>query len=718
MKKRLLQFSIFYFLFSITALAQYPLVTIHDLQYRSLQSLANDQDTSLYNGDTVQLEGVCTFNPCHYGLSNTNSRVGTWLEDAAGGEWSGVHVLIDSAAIGYTSGTLHQLDNDVNFTTNFQPGNKVLATGIVSTFAGNTQILLLPIQSNITGTPPMPAPHIATIDSFMQSDGLGGQTIQRVSGEKWEGVYVELDNVQVVDVTQGTGANTGRWYWSVQDGAGNKMKIRDVSGVFRNDVHDIFCTASGATPANFDLTPYINAQISFLKGMIVENLVGGHQEYYIAPLQLSDLGTITAAPPIISQVHPLIGNPTTSQAQTISAKITDADGTIASATLYYSTGLGNQTFTSAAMTQGSGNIWTGNIPATGPDSTYVNYWIKAFDNQANRTDYPDSLATHSFYLVLNSGINSISDLQWNPILNYGPSMYAGDTITQNMSVDGIVMSTMSFYDLGMVNIQSSANPYCGIQVKGATGNGVDTLKRGDKIRITGAVVNENFGITQLQFPVFTVLNRNNALFSPVMTLPIDSIRMGRFAYTEPYESMLIGYDTVFVVNQNPDAPSNFGEWSIKKDTIGSIGLRCDDYSNDMGPTFNIDSLSIDEQLNYCYGILTYGFGNWKMMPRNKDDIEGFHTNIPNGIIISCCLQCGENLIFPNPTSGILNILSVTTEGTNRTGTMNIHDLTGRILLTQFIDTRAMIDISQFVPGIYILEFKSNDGTFVSKIVKE
>src|SRR6476659_2509911 len=137
-------------------LAQFPQVSIHDIQYIDPQDLANGIDTSIYYLDTVMGEGIVTFDPCDYGLSTTGGRVGTWLEDPAGGAWSGVHVLIDAAAIGY-SGSLSSLNNDVQFIDNFQPGNKVKCTGLISSFGlssapvpGNTQVLILPYQSSIT----------------------------------------------------------------------------------------------------------------------------------------------------------------------------------------------------------------------------------------------------------------------------------------------------------------------------------------------------------------------------------------------------------------------------------------------------------------------------------------------------------------------------------------------------------------------------------------
>ena len=97
------------------AQSSYPLVSIYDLQYVNDQNLINNNDSSSYFGDTVQVEGIVTFNPCAYALSTTGSRVGTWLQqDGLTGPWTGVAILIDPTAIGF-SGNVTDLDAIVKY---------------------------------------------------------------------------------------------------------------------------------------------------------------------------------------------------------------------------------------------------------------------------------------------------------------------------------------------------------------------------------------------------------------------------------------------------------------------------------------------------------------------------------------------------------------------------------------------------------------------------
>lgn len=698
--------------------AQYPLVSIHDIEFVSAQDLSLGIDTSVYYGDTVQVEGIVTFDPCDYGLSQSGSRVGTWLEDPSGGAWSGVHVLIDAAAIGY-SGTLEDLNNDVQFIDNFQPGNKVKCTGIVSSFGingstpvpGNTQILLLPIQSSITGLGSIPAPSVVTIDQFQLNDGGGGQIIQYSTGEQWEGVYVEIDNVTVTDVSLGSGSNTGRTFWTIQDQAGNKMQIRDVSGWIRNDTSDNFCTPSGSnTPWQFDISPYTGATISFLRGHIIEYCsTNTGCEYHISPRDTNDIGVVTAAPPIISNVQLSNAVPTTSQSQTVSATVTDIDGIVISASLYYSVGLGNQTYTSVAMTQ-SGNTWSATIPAVGIDSSYVNYWIRAYDDEVNFSNFPDTLATNSFYWVINSGINSIKDVQYNPTGNATPFL-AGKWI-YNMSVEGIVMATTGFFDLGLTTIQDGEGAWHGIYLRGQN---LSSLQRGDKIKITSGKVFENFNVTFFDSTTYLVLSNGNPLYAPWLAVDEDSIHDGVFNETEPYEGLLIGFNNMFVVNQNPDDPSAFGEWAIDDNTIDNVGMRCDDYSNDIGIDFASDSLALNQSLDYIYGVLYYSFGNWKMLPRNKDDIAGYNTltGIESDPLNPVDVNC-----YPNPVNGALNLhLQL-----NQYASLNIRILSsdGEIMTESNEDFVAgkhdlLISAKTWSSGMYVLQITGGNLHYTGKI---
>lgn len=718
--KKLLLLVAFSFLILFKTSAQYPLVSIHDLQYIDPAALAAGVDTSIYYLDTVQLEGIVTFDPCDYGLSTTGSRVGTFLQGSSGGAFNGIHVLIDAAAIGYGPG-VDALNNEVQFIDNFQVGNKVKCTGIVSSFGlssapvpGNSQILILPVASTITGIgQAIPTPPILPISDFSQNDGTGGQIIQRTTGEQWEGSYVQFNNVQVVDISYGTGSSTGRIFWSIQDQNGNKIQVRDISGWIRNDTSDNFCTASGSnTPTPWDIAPYANATVSFVRGQIVEYCSSSTGcNYSVSPRDLNDIGVVTASPPEISNLKLSNPVPTTSETQTVSATITDADGTVSSATLYYSVGLGNTTFTSLPMTA-NGSVYSATIPAITTDSVYVNYWVKAIDNAGNHKNYPDSLATGTFYWVINSGINSIKDIQWNPTGSGNP-LYANMTLS-DIDIEGIVMATTGFTDLGFVTIQDGVGPWHGIYLRGQN---LSTLQRGDKIKITKAKIYEYFNVTFLDSTTYTVVSNNNPLYDIYFGLTPESVRLGVFDQTEPYEGSLVGFNNVYVVNQNPDNPSTFGEWSVDDNTSDNQGMRCDDYSNDIGFDFGLDSLSLNQNLGFIYGIMYYSFSNWKILPRNKNDIEGYQTQ--TGIGNDPLQKVLGMKVYPNPAQDRFELEFQLKQSENLT--FSLTDVSGRIVLQQNGNYptgsgKVSFNTSGIANGIYLLQLQGNGFSYASKLV--
>lgn len=610
--------------------AQYPLVEIYDIQYKDAAALAAEDDLSAYDGDTVRIQGIVTFNPCDYALSSTGSRMGTWLQDEDGGPFSGIHVLIDFPAIGYTD--LESLNDATLFVDNFQVGNIVECTGIVNSFEGNTQFLLLPIETSIVGFTTLPTPVPAEVSELEVSDGAGGQVINTVDGEQYEGRYVEFTNVYVTDVTP----SGLRWFWYLQDADGNKIQIRDVSGHFRNDTYDDECNmwaggAAGETNTPDAYTPpAIGTNLAYVRGVILEFTAA--TQYGIAPLTLEDIGPSLLSPPIITDITrtPVVATP--ADEVTISCSITDLDGTVASADLYYSYGYGSTDWNLATMSNTGGDSWAGAIPGPGIDSTYVNYYITAFDDDGNSISNPTAAAPNT-YIVYADGINSIVQIQKTPYTS-GASVWGNDSIA-DMQIEAIVTSTTQTYDLGMVAVQEGEGAYEGIFIKSVPGDGTDVLNRGDLIRITSGKVIEEFGVTKLTNITYTKLSEMNdlpAFHTGLNPLDVDA---KLYAATEPWEGMLVHFDNAFVTSNNADAATGgaFGEWRVNLSNTPEVGMRCDDYSYELPFEFGTDSLAMGQSLSYIQGLMYYSFSNWKLLPRDKNDIDGYHTTYPNSIVL-------------------------------------------------------------------------------------
>lgn len=71
-------------------------------------------------------------------------------------------------------------------------------------------------------------------------------------------------------------------------------------------------------------------------------------------------------------------------------------------------------------------------------------------------------------------------------------------------------------------------------------------------------------------------------------------------------------------------------------------------------------------------------------------------------------------VYPNPTSGIVNITAV-----NTIQTVNLYDVQGRLLQTELLNhTQAAIDLTQRASGVYFVKVFTTGGIKVEKVVKE
>lgn len=76
------------------------------------------------------------------------------------------------------------------------------------------------------------------------------------------------------------------------------------------------------------------------------------------------------------------------------------------------------------------------------------------------------------------------------------------------------------------------------------------------------------------------------------------------------------------------------------------------------------------------------------------------------------LKKEDIIIFPNPTSGTINISSP-----DYFTAVNVYDIKGQLLKT-FQQVSNLIDLSEFKTGIYILKFLSKDKMMIQKVIKE
>lgn len=702
-----------------TAEAQvYPLVTIDSIQRVHPDTLAIGNTLSPLLGDTVRVRGLVIYNPRDHALS-ANFK-GSYLVDTTGlstNNWRGL--LIRLPNIADSSAT--------NFFNNFQPGNIVECTGVVAEFrnaspnSGETQLDLIPVSTQVIGFGTPPAPKQLTIDQFMQFDPLDPavpQKIQISTGEQYEGMYIEIQNVFVTGVSTFGG---GRVSWLVRDASGSEMNIRDVSRYFRPP----FISSTASTPPNPGAPVFVQQgkAFAYIRGVITETSFPTlYPRYEIVPLVPTDLGPVTASPPFANQIVINPPVPATGTSVTIGAKIEDLDGSVSIATLFYTQGINGSNYDSIVMTTAGVDSFAATIPGSvlTTNGQYVKYFIKSTDNDNNTSITPDTAFTYAVFRILNGGINAVAQLQETPYAS-GRSIYDG-AIIDNMDIRGRVMSTLSTTDYGRIVFQDGVVANSGIMLRpdnfGTTD--IDTRLRGDSIQIVKALVVEDFGITTLEVLAYNFIAAGDPY--DAVNVPIDSILARVFSFTEGYESMLLEFNDVFVVNQNPDAPSNFGEFSIYPDSIATSGLRVRGgvalSSLDLGQNFNVDSLTAGQKLAFIRGVLTFNFGNWKIQPRNRNDIAGFEQASTSSIN-----NMGSNAtvrrLYPNPNSGMFTLELQLERPENVV--VEVYDLSGKRMHSEIVygqggTERIDINQQQLSAGMYFIRVSGAQTMHNSRFV--
>ena len=440
-----------------------------------------------------------------------------------------------------------------------------------------------------------------------------------------------------------------------------------------------------------------------------------------------------AAAPTISQITRSIKVPTSTDAITVTANITDKDG-VNSADLYYAVGVNSTSYTSVAMTA-NGNSYSAVIPAQA-DGSFIKYYISAKDNSVGQlVSRIPNVPTEDpkFYVVRNAGMG-IYDVQYTPFKS-GNSGFAGQEVT----VSGIVTSSAN--DLGYIFIQQENQlNWAGVMCIGSTT--LATLAIGDKVTVTGTV-KENFGFTRIE-AITSVAKNGTGTITPIV-LVADSFRKYSFTGTEPYEGMLVKFvgnpgSTLKVVNSNADDPSNFAEYRVGPDTTDAgagcrviAGRVTSSVYSSLNVSYVTDTIwatisgvmkvapivvQKGDAMTSVTGIMDYSFSNCKLMPRNNADFENYvRLNVG---VNSNAINLGKVVAYPNPTSNQINFDYILPANAANCAIV-VYDLLGKVVANTNMNTlsgTASIETSHLAQGTYLYSITSsnlgqlNNGRFV------
>lgn len=607
----------------------YPLVTIQDIQ-RVPDSLQNSDPPSQLNGDTVRIRALVMVQPVIHPVNNrgviisAGARWSIYAQDPSGAVWGGMNI-IQHDTIGAAQGTFFDLVDTAQVWE---------FTGKVEEYFTSTQFAL------ITAPQPVPVEFINQNPNRVEPIELSladffSNGNYNFNAEKYEGMYVIVRNVITSD----------------RQSAGN-FKLNDGLGnfVFAYNQSRHFKTGTAGIDPNYQ-PPLDGSVLSYVRGIVTTRADG----YYIVPLYPGDVGPSTSSPPVISQItrNNAIVNP--NSAVLISAKLADLDGYVTSASLKYRVNGGSRISLPMQKNPSDTTQWQASIPGV-TDSSLVDFFISATDNENNVANNPsDTVKGNYFYLVLNRPL-TIVDVQYSPF-GSGFSGYNNYSIT----LDGIVTAdTSDIPGLGStplrIYMQDGNSAWSGIQIgaAGTFGNDILTLKRGDKITVTGKIL-ESFAVTRIDsITNLSVASSNNPLPAPaVVTTGTIATKINGTVDAEQWESVLIKYQNVNVTNYTADGSSNFGE-SFIDDGSGNTRVEWQDGGNTYHNAYDSSLIGLSGYFNVTtgstfssiVGILYYSFSNYKLVPRKNDDMTGFVADANEEVINPDGYSLLQN--YPNP----------------------------------------------------------------------
>lgn len=600
--------------------AQYPVVTIEDIQTVTQNALGNCDDQTFYLGDTVILRAKVVMDgnlAVPSGASNPNGHKNFWLQQGNGGAYKGIDIFNLSSV---------SVSEDPH---NLIAGDSIEVIGVVDDYNGESELLPL-AGSSITllgqGLPVYPVQvDIADLNDIERNNLLE-------TGEQWEGAYVEIVGATVASLDFFSGGT--RVSFNIEDQFGNLLGVSD----------RFLVQKLPGEGGNF-VAPNVGDQLDTIRGVIAHsknNCPGFNgRGYELYPFQESDYVYGASAPRVFNIARtPLV--PNSSQDVTVTADITDNDGVIVSAAISYATGASGGSFSTVPMTFVSGETYTATIPAQA-DGTLIRWYISATDDSAQVTQLPNNDPNTNTYLyrVRNNGL-SIFDVQYTPYAN-GISPYQGESV----SVEGVVTSSVNSTDtgdLGYVYIQQENQlNFAGLWLQ--QGSTISQLERGQKVEVEG-VVSENFGMTALT-DIASVNVTGAGSINPLVLNP-DSFSLYNGSTQEQYEGMLVRFenpsagDRIYVVEQNADAvtSNNYAEYRVGTDIFnpnsgvriiaGRSGGNSSLYVSYVNDSLWVNNLNVDpyivdygHSMQSVSGIFYYSFGSMKLLPRNNHDIVGY-----------------------------------------------------------------------------------------------
>jgi len=675
-------------------------------------------------GDTVRVQASVLVTPIISPLGDRRTIFyyatawGCWVEDPTGSPWSGLEIYqADSNA----TGTFFDLC-DTASTYEF--------TGIVTPYGVTTEFALItsptPIPTNlISQETKRPDPIPLTLDSCWDSQGHFNLKLR-----KYEGMYVSFvaDSTHPLTTSNlitGNGATAGGF--TINGNAGQKISMYAQSKYYR--------TGTAYTLRPSYKAPVNGSKLPYVRGVLEAYDPAAGWTWEIVPMYPGDLGEPTMSPPYFYSCTRDKGIVPFDSSVNVSCVVAGLVGaTVTNVTLFSRVnGVDNPATAMTKVGNGNDSTYTGVIPAvTTGDSSYVEYYCMASDNNSQSSTYPSNVATSRFaYFVFSDNRPlTIQHVRYNP-LGSGYSAYNGYPVT----VTGVVTADTSNIPGGgtdptRVYIQNGTTPWSGIILgfKGTINISDEyALKQGDLITVTGTPVLSSSTGTRLDTLTFlSVISHNNPLPAAhaMKTSDVGYKALGD-TVAEPWDGCIVTYNHVKIDSANADGPTyNYGE-SYGYDTTATGNHTRINWS-DGRTRFYAGAAAVKvnkgDYFESITGILGYTFTNYKLCPRNDSDIVGY-VNVLTSVkgdknVIPTAYSLKQN--FPNP----FNPSTIISYDLPKSGlvTLKIYNILGQQVRTLVNESqnagthKISFNASSLTSGVYFYSLTSGSFSQVKKMM--
>ena len=499
--------------------------------------------------------------------------------------------------------------------------------------------------------------------TLLSCGDLGYSPYDASFAEKWEGVLICVDTVQVVDIGDYAEWTVVEYHDHPGIGLGDSLRIDDKL---------------------FDPTlspPDSGDTLAFIRGVYAEEW----GNYRLWPRDYDDLIFMGPEP----GPHLLLAYATSET--TINAVFDrDLDETSAEDINNYSLATGT-TIQQAILNVGNPKVVK---LITDPQPTDELETLTACDIKSAGGTRMYGCESYDFM----AGITPISSIQTAPDTN-DASPLEGLEVT----VRGIVTGPSSSFG-GPFFMQDAPGQWNGIFVYDPTAS----FDLGDSVVIAG-VVGEHYGLTE----IFSVDYAKEDADQVRIPQPTVTTCPACLAAAESYEGVLVTLDSVEVFTYF----DQYGEWTVG---VGTDTCKIGDYAIERGPGYSYPGLGSLAAITGCY---RYNYGEFKLEPRFDADIVVIDSVTAGITDAARRLSLSQN--SPNPfigkTSIRLNIAARTK------AKLAVYDVSGRLVrtLTEGVlepgEYRYLWDgrddaNRRVSPGIYFYRLTTPDGSLQKKMV--